>query len=265
MANNPVTLDLEKLQQEYNIQLTLYKAAIADYMAQINKTRSLDGKKEFIGISGTAYPGTGTAGNSTAKTVQDCIISCGSNAKCSGATFVPNVCSLRTGDSSIVAASDDSYSIISIEKLLLLYMETLNLRLISINEKIRNKIKVSEPIYNEVNSNKSVNSQELKDTYTKLNEERKNIKELLHEYDTLENTEKEEQLVINRNYYSYILLLLLVVFFVYFLIKITVSSISTTYSYRPIFQYGGTLNYSAYFYVILLVVAIVIVNMFMRK
>jgi hypothetical protein len=184
----------------------------------------------YVNIQGNAFTGTGSAGQSTATTLQDCQAQCASNSNCTGATFVSNQCQLRTGEGQIIPSSNESYAIVPRGKQLLLNMENINQQLISINKQITNKIKVGEPVYSHFKSQSDDKSEELKKSYSDLLTERENIKKLLDEYETLNRTDGENLIKINQNYYTYILLLILAVAIIGLLIKISYpssSSIST--------------------------------------
>ena len=184
----------------------------------------------YVNIQGNAFTGTGSAGQSTATTLQDCQAQCASNSNCTGATFVSNQCQLRTGEGQINPSSNESYAIVPRGKQLLLNMENINQQLISINKQITNKLKIGEPVYSHFKSQSDDKSEELKKSYSDLLTERENIKKLLDEYETLNRTDGENLIKINQNYYTYILLLILAVAIIGLLIKISYpssSSIST--------------------------------------
>jgi hypothetical protein len=101
-------MDLEILQQEHANLLIQYKQAVAEYVAYANSGST----PELVSVPGRAFVGTGSAGQSTATTLQQCQASCSANASCTGATFVSSQCQLRTGDSPLVPSSSDSYAIV---------------------------------------------------------------------------------------------------------------------------------------------------------
>jgi hypothetical protein len=208
----------------------------------------------YVNIQGTAYTGTGSAGQSYATTLQDCEAQCSTNSNCTGATFVSNQCQLRIGDGPIIPSSSNSYSIVPKGKQLLLNMENINEQLINTNKQIRNKIKVGEPVYYNFKGKVDEKSNELQKNYNELLEERKNIETLLDEYNTLDRTEGENQIKITQNYYSYILLCILAVAVIFLLVKINVPSQTST------IQYGGELGINAYFILYIIIVAIIIVK-----
>ena len=134
--SNSFSMDLESLRQKYSNLLIQYKAAVADYVNYLNRlTTSANSNydssapnykinnEQYTSLQGMAFNGSGTAGQSDATTLQDCEASCANLSNCTGATFVSERCLVRTGDSPIVPAGNDSYAIIPKSKQLLLNME----------------------------------------------------------------------------------------------------------------------------------------------
>lgn len=212
----------------------------------------------LVTIQGQAFNGTGSAGQSSANTLQDCIASCSNSTTCTGATFVSNKCMIRTGDSQLVSASTTSYAIIPKEKQLLLNMEDINKQLLDVNNQIVKQIKITEPIYDKTDQETYLKNKELIETYDKLLEERRIIAETLNEYETLENTENANQIKITKNYYTYILLLILVVSIIIFLYKMFGSG---TKPVTPIIQSGGKLGISAYYFILGIFSIVILINL----
>lgn len=212
--------------------------------------------QQLVTIQGQAFNGTGSAGQSSATKLQDCIAACSSSNTCTGATFVSNKCILRTGDSPIVPSTENSYAIIPKGKQLLLNMENINQQLVSVNQQLLNKIKSSEPFYNEKNIENKEKTQELLQNYEQLLEERRNIAEIINQYETLENTDNENQIKITQNYYTYILLFILVIAISVLMYKM-LGSTNTTYQ---VIQTGGELGINVYYFIFALIIFVIILN-----
>lgn len=216
-----ITMDLENLRQKYSNLLIKYKGAVSDYVNYLNvqsqqqctdlsaNSTNCKNNEQLISLRGKAFNGTGSAGQSTTTTLQNCMVECANSKTCSGATFISNKCQLRIGDSPIVPSSQDSYAIIPKGKELLLNIEDINQQLLDVNKELVNKIKITEPVYHEMNKDTALKNLELIKTYESLLKERRNIVKILNEYETLGNTENQTQININQNYYSYILLFIL--------------------------------------------------------
>lgn len=264
-----ITMDLENLKQQYSNLLLQYKSAVTDYINYLNvqsqqpcgsytsSSKGIDQacyNQELVSIQGQAFNGTGSAGQSSATTLQDCIASCSNSDTCTGATFISNKCEIRTGDSPIVPSSNNSYAIIPKGKQLLLNMENINQQLLDVNKELVGKIQISEPAYNQQSSETTSKNQELIQNYQNLIQEREKIAEILNQYETLDNTDNENQIKITQNYYSYILLFILAIAFIFLLYKIIPTN--TT----QVIQYGGELGSNAYYMVFGLIIFIIILH-----
>ena len=211
-----------------------------------------------MSIQGQAYIGTDSAGQSSAKTLQDCIASCSSNSKCTGATFISNKCDIRTGDSEITPSTNDSYAIIPKSKQLLLNMENINQQLLIINKEINDKIQIYQPQYYENNKMGKQKTQELLANYENLSKERETILKMLNQYEILDRTEEQNQIKINQNYYTYILLTILAIAIIYLLYKASFINMPSTV------QYGGDLGIGTYYIIFIIILIIISLNFYFR-
>ena len=238
-------MDLEQLQKKYTMLLTQYKQSVIEYTNHMqehdnnnnNNNNNNNSNNRMISIPNSAYLGTGSAGETDANTLQDCEAVCASSKNCSGATFISGKCNIRTGDSTILPSNEESYAIVPKSKQLLMHMEDLNKQLLQLNMEISNKIKMGQPVYDELKKSQYKQNIELMKSYKQLEEERENILALLDDYNTLNTTENANQIRSNQQYYIYILLTLLVIAIVFLLIKISIlpsapSSSSTTFTNR---------------------------------
>jgi hypothetical protein len=217
--------------------------------------------QQFATVQGMEFPGTGEARSwmtqKQSETMQDCIALCNSSPMCTGANFVSNKCSIRTGDSPLVTSSPDSYAIVPKEKMLLLNMEDINKQMLDINEKIENIIKTTTHVYKKTNKESKLKNKELIDNYDKLLNERRSIVEKLNEYETLAAVDNETQIITSNNYNAYILSSILVIAVITLFYKIVDSK--TTQS-APIIQQGGALGKSAYYITFGLVLFVIVLS-----
>lgn len=256
--NNSDTLDLANLTQKYSNLIVSYKAAVADYANELKNNTNSDsknsGSKEskdvsFVSIKGQAFDGTGSAGESSATTLQECIASCSSTKGCSGATFVSDKCMIRTGDSPVISSSEDSYAIIPKNKQLVLNMESLNKELLSVNKKLVEKLQEQSNNAKDGREEIEMKRVQLLKNNENLLEERRNIAEIISQYDTIQSSKNDTELNVTQNYYSFVLLTLLVFIILVVLYKISSSS-SGSYvpaSSPPVIQMGGNLKSNAYY------------------
>lgn len=214
-------------------------------------------KPQLVAMDGYAFNGTGIAGPSKATTLQDCQAECANLPNCTGATFVSNKCSLRKGDSAIISANKGSYAIVPEGKKLLLNMENINRELIAVNKELVTKFQMGGPILNRNITENKDNTNKLMNNYKKLMAERDEILNSLREYETLDISENQNEIIIYKNYYSYILLSILAISMLFLLYTFysqpDQSSTSTV-------QYGGKLTMTTYYIIIFMILLIVGIN-----
>jgi hypothetical protein len=267
--SNSFSMDLESLRQKYSNLLIQYKAAVADYVNYLNRLTTIANpdykpsasnykinREEYTSLQGMAFNGTGTAGQSDATTLQECQASCANLSNCTGATFVSEKCLVRTGDSPIVTAGNDSYAIIPKSKQLLLNMEDINQQLLDTNKELTKKINIVEPIFDKTSQDATSKNQDLINNYKVLNEERENILNLLRQYETLESVDNENLVKINQNYYSFILLSILAIAIIFLLYKFSFSGNTTP----QIVQSGGELSSNIYYIIFGILLLIIGIN-----
>lgn len=262
--NNSDSLDLANLTQKYSNLVISYKTAVADYANELkNNTNSnynynYNSKNSnsreskdvsFVSIKGQAFDGTGSAGESSATTLQDCIASCSSTEGCSGATFISDKCMIRTGDSPVISSSEDSYAIIPKNKQLVLNMESLNKELLSVNKELVEKLQDQSNNAKDGREEIEIKRAQLLKNNENLLEERRNIAEIMSQYDTIQSSNKDTELSVTQNYYSFVLLALLVFIIIIVLYKIgsSGSGSSVPASLPPVIQTGGKLKSNAYY------------------
>jgi NADH:ubiquinone oxidoreductase subunit 3 (subunit A) len=252
-----ITMDLENLQKKYSNVLIQYRQAVSNYISFLNSQQQ---EKNLITIEGQSFIGKGTAGQSTATTLQECQAQCTNNPKCTGATFISNQCELKTGDGPLVPESN-SIAIVPKSKQLLLNINDLNQKLIRINKQIIDKINLSKPIYLTTEKETLNQSQKLQLEYKNLLSERDNIETLLNDYETLNRTEDNNQIKINQNYYFYILLCIFIILAIIVLIKLNTHSIPQPI---PSIEYNTQLGINAYL-IVFLIICIIVAIYFWKK
>jgi len=265
--SNSITMDLENLQLKYTNLLAQYKSAVYEYTNFLSQQANKQGgfknnKQPLVAMDGYAFNGTGVLGSSRSTTLQSCQAECASLSNCSGATFVSNRCSLRTGDSAIVSAPKSSYAIVPKGKQLLLNMENINRELIAVNREIVTKFQMGGPIITRNIAENKTNTNKLMNNYSKLMAERNEILDLLKEYETLDTSQDENEIIIYKNYYSYILLSILAISMIFLLY--TVYSQSGPANTSTV-QYGGKLTMATYYVIIFMILLIVGAKYFFNK
>ena len=212
------TLDLESLISQYNTLLMKYEQTVQDYAKERNTQ-----KVNLETIKGYSFSGTGSAGTSTATTLDSCVQSCKSNKKCTGATFNSGKCDIRMGDGSIVSASSsNSYAIVPRSKRLLNDIKTMNDQLININASIQSKISFRN--YPNINHTKILDKNiklvdDLRKKHNRLLDEQSAIDEILDEYENIDNITNDSVRKSTYHFYMYILLTILVVIILFILVQ----------------------------------------------
>ena len=260
-------MDLEKLKKEYSLQLNAYKQAVADYANNLKQNTNKDSLSKYATIPEKAFWGTGSAGNDSyhAKvTVEKCKALCASNSKCTGATFIPSstgdtTCFLRTGEGDL---SPGSYyvGIIPESQKYLLTVESINKQLIKTNKQIQQIIKQSKPVYDSIKIKSQAQNKELIKGYTQLIGERDKIEEMLKAYQDLDESEKEGEITITKNYYSYILLVAIMAgaFILLYTFSSTLPNQQNTY--MPNLPNDGSSSTSKYYILLIIIIVILIIT-----
>jgi hypothetical protein len=251
-------IDLENLQQQYGNLLLEYKQSVSDYLGYLNT--KAPGSRDFISMKGFAFNGTGVAGQSEANTLTTCEASCANTPGCSGATFKSSLCAIRSGDSPVVSASNDSYAIVPREKQLLMNMKDINEQLISLNDKITNKINSSQTVYYKNQDKIQENVVDLSNRYSQLRQENENLTKMIHEYETLTQENKNDEIKVTQNYYYFLSLTVIVIIMAFILFRISLQS-----PLLPSFQLDlSILGGRVYHILFVLILLIISINYFTR-
>ena len=219
---NSISLNLESLTTEYNNLLIKYQQSVLNY---INYFKEETGEKTFTTITGQTFWGSAPLNIYTNITnVTDCQAQCSSTPNCSGATFNPidhgqPMCWIRTGNGSVMPGLSNDSAIVPEAQNLLKIVQSINDELTQVNNQILRIIKKGEPIYNLEAETREMKAKELIQNYSNLVMEREKIGKKMKEYSTLDENDKEGNLLINRNYYSFLLLLGLTIAIMFILYK----------------------------------------------
>jgi hypothetical protein len=205
MQNDKITsslINVEVLQKEYEVILKQYEEAVKNYIATLEDRKS---NKKFTSFKGRTWWGTGSVNEGAATTKEECETMCANTNKCSGATFNPvkRYCWARTGDDSLTAGETDDYALIPKQKASLIVMQSLNDKLLSINEQISNELKNINP---EVKKQikKNINKQKkIEKSYQSLLEQKKEMAKQIQEYNSLEQENNNQSLFANQKTLSF--------------------------------------------------------------
>jgi hypothetical protein len=246
--NNNNVIDLEVLRKQYSNLLISYQSAISEYTNFLNQSDN-----PLVSIKGQAYNGTGSAGESNASTLEECVASCSKIKSCTGATFISNKCIVRTGDSPLISSTNDSYAIIPKKTQLLLNIESINDQLLKINSQFLDKIKSSGSDYNKTNKQMKYANRKLMSKYENLTNERTMIQKILQEHNNLDNVENQYSMKVTQNYYIYILLTIFTIIIVLILCYLPLLKKTSVEPYSQV----GMFKY-IYILIFVLIVAILL-------
>ena len=266
--NNPAkpnVMDLEKLKIQYSSQLNAYKQAVSDYVNYIQQNNNTNNTNNtnLVIIQGKTFWGTAQQGVYNDVTVNKCKALCSSTANCSGATYKPDVngksmCWLRTGEGTLTPALDTDVAIIPEAQKYLLTIESINKQLIKTNQQIQKIIELSVSVNNSMKTQGQGTNEELLENYNQLLNEREKISELLNSYEVLEQTEKQGEIKVNQNYYSYILLFIIAIGAVIMMYKFL--NVDKNTETNTFIQTGGEVSENTSIFLLIIIVIILVVN-----
>jgi hypothetical protein len=229
-------------------------------------------KPTFTSLKGQTFWGTGQAGSQSVYTggdIEQCKALCAKTSGCSGATFNPTahqqpMCWLRTGEGELAKGLDTDYAIVPEAKQYLMIIESINKKLLDTNSKIQEINEKAEPEYNMLTQQNEIKDNVLKQNYLHLTMERKKIKSLLDQYETLDKSETQGTLKIYQKYYTFILLLIIAIGIIILFYKFSgmFTTAQTNSSSSSYIQQGGELPQSTYMFVLIIIIAIILVNYF---
>jgi hypothetical protein len=267
------SLDLETLSTEYKNLLIQYKQAVLDYVNYLKQENISPlyntqtepnyniNEQPLETLKDRSFWGSSSIAVNNSGTLQDCVASCSNTPGCSGATYngvdhKEPICSLRSGDGTIVTAGlPNDYAIVPKGKMLLMIVDNINEKLTQLNKKILDKINNLKPMYNDYNQKRGLKGSELLNQYNILTEERNKIKETIKHYKTLNETQIQSDISTNQNYYSFLLLVALVIAIITILYKITSPA---TQSSSMTTQTGGGFTFDIFYFLMVIIVLIII-------
>ena len=164
--------------------------------------------------------------------LQECIASCSSSSKCTGATYneEQKICSLQSGKGNIVHSTNSSnYAIVSTNLMHLSIIQGLNQQLVDINNEIMESVQQNQGLYDEAVQNLQTNSISLNKNYDTLVQDREKISNLIREFDKLNADDNHSALYTSTNYTIFIFLsiLSLIIIILLFMIFLSIHTNNT--------------------------------------
>ena len=261
-------MSFQTLSDKFNSILSQYQSTYEDYV------NTLDASNNSL----TKLPNASFSGKNVINTIQNssveaCQSSCLSNSSCSGASFNTsnNTCFINSGIGNVVNAQN-SIAIVQQGLYYSYQLQQLNAQLTSINQQMQT-LALSNQTKSQQNQQSSQQKEQiLKTNYQVLNQDREQIKQMVLNYESLNQAYTDGNLNVTSNYYSYIVLLLITLLLIFLLVKFSLTGQQrgggNNFKNETIFLLGimvvflglSTIlnNYNSYIFVSILAIAYII-------
>jgi hypothetical protein len=211
--------ELEITSNKFNSLITQYQETYQDFLNTINSNNN-----NFKTVIDSAYIGENNVNTINDSSIDNCLSSCKSNEKCSGATFDDklNSCTLTTGVGNIVNSENKT----AIVREALYYsnrLKELNTELLSLNNSLIENTSVNMNEYLKTENTNNQKADILKQNYKTLENERIEIEEIIKQYQTLNAAYENGNIIATSNYYYYMFYLLIAIVLVFLFLKINTS------------------------------------------
>ena len=176
-------------------------------------------------MQGKRFWGTSGIKDIIVNKVEECQAACAEDMKCSGATFNSSsgYCWLRSGSGSVSISNNNNESAImptlsqDINNL-----KELNDRLMELNSKIITELSSREyDVLTEID-NKDIKKADMEQVNARLNEERKQIYELLDQHTDINTQYNENSLYVNQSNASYIIWSVIAIVMIILVVRVTI-------------------------------------------
>lgn len=189
-----------------------------DYNTNSEATYSLG--KDFATLPGRTWWGTHGLKEGTVASKDECVSMCASDGNCTGATFNPvkRYCWTRGGDGTISVGQSDDNALIPKLKSIMIILNGLNDKLMSINNELRAETKKINPILKEERQANEEKQQKFDLYYNDLSDDKLEMAKLLNNYNSVESDLNSQTLFVDQQSLSYRLWFLLA--FILFLVTV---------------------------------------------
>lgn len=225
------------LSNQYNDLLNKYKQTYKKYLNTIR-----DGSNNpLVIVPNYSFFCDGINHSITSNSAQDCLNSCFSNGKCSGASYLSDSkkCILGEGQGSLLPTTNNMESAIVFTSLKLSYdLKYLNQQLLDLNKKISDSLEKTS-LENQNITNHNITNHNVKKNYTLLLKEREKINQIVLEEEQLISINNNSQLVVTQEYSYYIVYLLVVLLILFLFIQFFIHSFASENSSNNSFRQRG--------------------------
>jgi hypothetical protein len=265
---------IQTLNNQFNSLLSEYQNIYQNYTNSLNSSDI-----NLTIVPDSAYVSDSILNSNTVSSVDDCKTTCTSNSSCTGATFNSsneNNCVLGSGNGNIINYPNSS-AIVQDSMYYSYQLKQLNDQLMSINQQMLDITKQSYGTFQQTQQQTQQQEIALQQNYQSLMNERDEIERMVRQFETLNEANKNGEIVITSNYSYYILLLFISIVLIFVLIKFSASGqqrgggIGNNFKNEAMFLFlimFGFLglsqvlkNYNGYIFVSILVIAYLVIKM----
>jgi len=236
------SLELESLYKEFELIMIQYDQEYKNYLSILKRKTVNSG--DFVILEGKTYWGSAGLKEGSANTAEECKAMCSTDPKCSGATFKgkSKYCWTRSGEGEIMASSSkQDYAIITeiYQSASILY--SLNIKTLDIIAKIKQINQQNQQLAQKNQTEQTVNGANLNTKYNLLLAQNKEIKEILQQYQTVEEDKMNTTLKVRQHslhYKIYVIICILLAYLTFTVIfDISNNIITTIYLAICLFTY----------------------------
>jgi hypothetical protein len=239
------SLELESLYKEFELTMIQYDQEYKNYLSILNKNSgNLGNSGAFVILEGKTYWGSTGLKEGSANTAEECKAMCSNDPKCSGATFKgkSKYCWTRSGEGEIMASSStQDYAIITeiYQSASILY--SLNIKVLDIIAKIKQINQQNQQLAEKIQTEKMINGSNLNNKYQLLLAQNREIKEILQQYQTVEEDKMNTTLKVRQHslYYKIYSIICILLAYLTFTVIFDISNniITTIYLAICLFTY----------------------------
>lgn len=228
------------LSNQFNSILTQYQDIYQEYIQVLNSNDN-----SFIVVPDTLFIGQNNIKSIPNSTVDSCLIACNSDTSISGASIniTTGNCTLSSGTGNLITDKNTT-SIVPKNIYYSYQLQELNAQLLSINQEIMEKAKLSQTNYQTSQQQNEEQDKMLQQNYHTLTQQREEIHRLMRSYENLDAAYEDGNINVTSNYYTYIVLLFVTILLVFLLLKFSITgkqiggSTANNFKMEALFLFG---------------------------
>jgi hypothetical protein len=220
--NSSAILKLQLLENEFNLVMQQYEQANLNYIASMQSSGLSNQTANFISIPGRVFWGTAGLKEGNVDTEDECKALCSSDLLCTGATYNSDkaYCWTRSGEGSISVGLSSDSALITETADNMKSIKQLNDRLTNLNSQITTVLNDIVPEDEAQVTEKDQQKADLQSVYQQLLADRKNIEEMLKEYEMISTKYNDQTIYVEQSNSTYILWFIFAILIVIFTLKL---------------------------------------------